>query len=84
MAKKIDKNIFRAEDIIESVLPKSFVDIGFYEGTVTKTHYTFDGELMKNEEFVKKFFDLIAFGIKISNETKADIIFKKIKRSEKS
>lgn len=77
MAKKTGVEKFRIPDIIESVLPKSFVDIGFYEGNVTKTHYTFDGELMKNEEFVKKFFNLIAFGLKISNEKKADIIFKK-------
>lgn len=77
MAKKIDKNIFRAEDIIESVLPKSFVNISFYEDNVTKTHYIFDGKVMQNEEFVKKFFNLIAFGLKISNEKKADIIFKK-------
>ena len=79
MAKKIDKNIFRSEDIIESVLPKSFVDIGFYEGNVTKTYYTFDGELMKNEEFVKGFFSLIALGLKITNENKENIKVEKRK-----
>ena len=77
MAKKTGVEKFRIPDIIESVLPKSFVGISFYEDNVTKTHYTFDGKVMKNEEFVKKFFDLIAFGLKITNETKADIIFKK-------
>lgn len=77
MAKNINKEKFRMPDIIESVLPKSFVNISFYEDNVTKTHYTFDGKVMQNEEFVKKFFNLIAFGLKISNETKANIIFKK-------
>ena len=77
MAQKTGVVKFRKTDIIESVLPKSFVSISFYEDNVTKTHYTFDGKVMQNEEFVKRFFDLIAFGIKISNETKADIIFKK-------
>ena len=77
MAKKTGVEKFRIPDIIESVLPKSVVDISFYEDNVTKTHYTFDGKVMQNEEFVKKFFDLIAFGIKITNETKANIIFKK-------
>lgn len=77
MAKKTDVEKFRVPDIIESVLPKGFVSISFYEDNVTKTHYTFDSKVMQNEEFVKKFFNLIAFGLKISNETKADIIFKK-------
>ena len=73
--KNIDK--YKLPDCIASSLPESFVSINFYEDNVTKTHYNFDGKVMKNEEFVKKFFDLIALGIKISNETKADIIFKK-------
>ena len=77
MAKNIDKEKFRIPDIIESTFSKIFVSVDFYEDNTMKTHYTFDGKVMKNEEFVKKFFNLIAFGLKISNETKADIIFKK-------
>lgn len=77
MAKKTRIEKLRILDTIKPALPKSFVSIDFYENNVTKTHYTFDGKVMQNEEFVKKFFNLIAFGIKITNETKADIIFKK-------
>ena len=80
MAKNINKEKFRIPDIIESVLPKSFVSVSFYEDNVTKTHYTFDGKVMQNEEFIKKFFDLIAFGIKISNENKVEIKVEKRKK----
>lgn len=77
MDKKTGVEKFRIPDIFESMVPKSFVSIKFYEDNATKTHYAFDGKVMQNEEFVKKFFNLIAFGLKITNETKADIIFKK-------
>ena len=80
MAKKIGVEKFRIPDIIESTLPKSFVSVNFYEDNVTKTHYTFDGKVMQNEEFVKKFFDLVAFGLKISNENKVDIKVEKRKK----
>lgn len=72
MAKKINEIVFSKEYMIESAFI-DFVNITFCAEGIKKTNFTFAGKVMQNEEFVKKFFDLIACGLKIDSEVKADV-----------